>query len=141
MPADAYPAGGLTQKHPTAFQQLSQGHRAQVPESATKSLVRNRPHLLGHREAILSQSALRWRDWQVEGAAEIGSGKRNSERQSKARLIQLINRNYCERSWLGLLPPTRGIGVGPIHITLLGSGVYHSGVEASNADSISRLSA
>jgi hypothetical protein len=77
----------------------------------------------------------------VKGSVEIGAGERNGERQAEACLVQLIDGDDGERSWLGLLGSPRWVGVGPIHLTLLGAGVYHSGVAGSKADSISRLSA
>jgi len=77
----------------------------------------------------------------MESAAEIGSGEGNSEREAETRPVQLVDRDDRERPRLSLLSPPSGIGVGPVHVTLLGPGSYHSGVDASKADSISAVSA
>lgn len=77
----------------------------------------------------------------MEGAAEIGAGERNGKRKAKTRLVQLIDRDNRERSRLCLPFAPRRIGIGPVDVPLLGRRGYHSGVEASKADSISRLSA
>jgi hypothetical protein len=77
----------------------------------------------------------------MEGAAEIGARERNGKRKAKARLVQLIDRDNRERSRLCLLFALRRIGVGPVDVPLLGRRDYHSGVKASKAHSISRLSA
>jgi hypothetical protein len=53
--------------------------------------VGDRPHLLGHCEAVLSQSTL-WRvDGEMERAAEIGSGERDGQRETETRLVQLVD--------------------------------------------------
>lgn len=77
----------------------------------------------------------------MKGTVEIGARQRHGERKTQARLVQLIDRDDHERSRLRLLGPTRRIGVGPIDLTLLRAGVYHSGVGASKEVSISALSA
>jgi hypothetical protein len=77
----------------------------------------------------------------VKGATEIGASERHSEGQAETRLVQLIDGDDREWSRLRLLCTPRWIGVSPVHIALLGPGAYHSGVEASKEDSISRLSA
>ncbi len=77
----------------------------------------------------------------MKSAAEIRSGKGNSERETETRLVQLIDRDDRERARLGLLSSASGIGVRPVHVTLLRPGAYHSGVDTSKADSISAVSA
>ncbi len=77
----------------------------------------------------------------MERTAEIGSGEWDGEGETEACLIQLVDRDDREGTGLGLLSSASGIGVRPVHITLLGPGVYHSGVGASKADSISATSA
>lgn len=79
----------------------------------------------------------------MERTAEIGSGEWDGEGETEACLIQLVNRDDRERARLCLLSAASGIGVSPVHIALLGSGAYayHSGVDASKADSISAVSA
>ena len=134
-------ADPLSQENATTFQQLIQGCRAQIPEPTAESPVGDRPHLLGHRKAVLSQAALGRANREVESTAEIGSGKGNSERETETRLVQLVDRDNRKRARLGLLSSPSGIGVRPVHITLLGSNAYHSGVDASKADSISAASA
>jgi hypothetical protein len=77
----------------------------------------------------------------MESAAEVRSGKWDSKRETEARLVQLVDRDDRKRARLGLLSSSGGIGVRPVHIALLGRGPYHSGVDASKADSISAVSA
>jgi hypothetical protein len=77
----------------------------------------------------------------MQGAAEVGSGEGHGEREAETRLVQLIDRDDREKARLGLLPSAGWIGVSPINVTLLGPGAYHSGVDASKAESISAVSA
>jgi hypothetical protein len=77
----------------------------------------------------------------MERTAEIGSGEWDGEGETEACLIQLVNRDDRERARLCLLSAASRIGDSPVHIALLGSGAYHSGVDASKADSIPAASA
>jgi hypothetical protein len=103
--------------------------------------MRDRAQLLGHGEAVLTQPALRCRDSQMQGTAEVGSSEWHPKGEAKTRLVQLVDRDNHEGTGLGLLPTPRRVGVCPVDITLLGLRLYHSGVGASKPDSISSLSA
>ncbi len=76
----------------------------------------------------------------MKWVTEVGAGERDREREAEARSVQLVDRDDDEGPWLRLLGSTCRIGIRPVDLSLLGSG-YHSGVGASNADSIARLSA
>lgn len=77
----------------------------------------------------------------MERATEVGAGERNREGEAEARAVQLVDGDDGKGPGLGLLGSTRWIGVGPIDLPLLRASGYHSGVGASKAASISRLSA
>lgn len=129
------------QKNPTALQQLLESLWAQAAESAAQAFVGDRAQLLGHREAILFEAALRCWNCQVQGVAEVGSGERDGEGEIEARLVQLIDRDDHKGAGLCLLPASRRVGVCPVDVALLGLLLYHSGIGASKPDSISSLSA
>lgn len=101
----------------------------------------DRAQLLGHREAPLFQPSLGCRDFKMKRAIEIGAGERDRQREAEARTIQLVDGDNGEGSRLRLLGSPRWIGISPEDLPLLRTSSYHSGVEASKADSISRLSA
>ncbi len=77
----------------------------------------------------------------MEGTAEIGAREWHGEGKTQARLVQLIDRDDYERSGLCLPGSAGRVGIGPVNLALLRTGGYHSGVGASNAVSISALSA
>lgn len=77
----------------------------------------------------------------MEGVAKVGSGERHSKREAETGLAELVDRDNFEGAGLGLLPASRWIGVGPVHVALVGLRLYHSGAGASKPDSISSLSA
>lgn len=103
--------------------------------------MRDRSQLLGHGKSFLPQPTLLGWDRQVQGVAEVGAGERNGERETQTRLVQLIDRDDYEGTWLCLLSAPRRVGIGPVDLTLLGANAYHSGVGASKPDPISPLSA
>jgi hypothetical protein len=77
----------------------------------------------------------------VERATEVGAGERDRQGETEARTVKLIDGDDGKGSGLGLLGPTRWIGVSPVDLPLLRTNGYHSGVGASKPPSISRLSA
>jgi hypothetical protein len=77
----------------------------------------------------------------MKWAAEIGAGEWDRQREAEARAIQLVDGDDGEGPRLRLLCSPRWVGIGPVDLPLLGTSSYHSGVEASKADSVSRLSA
>lgn len=77
----------------------------------------------------------------MQGAAKVGSGERDGQREAQACLVQLIDGNDHEWPGLYLLGSPSRVRVGPVDLTLLGPSAYHSGVGAPKPDSISRLSA
>lgn len=77
----------------------------------------------------------------MEGVAKVGAGERHSKRETETGLVELVHRDDHERSGLGLLPASCWIGIGPVHVALMGLRLYHSGAGAWKPDSISSLSA
>ena len=112
-----------------------------MPEPSREPLVRYSAQLLGHREALLPQPALRGRDRHVKRVGEVGPSERDDEREAQAGPVQLVYGNDDEGPWLCLLGSPCGIGVSPEDIALLWRGAYHSGAGAAKPTSTSRASA
>jgi len=80
--------------------------------------MRQRPKLLGHREAVLAESSFRRQNRQVQRVREVRLRERDDKRDPKARAVELIDRDDHERSGLRLLGSTSRIGIRPHDIAL-----------------------